>query len=810
MAEQMPAVGMERKLAAIFSTDVAGYSRLMGDDEEATIRTLTAYRAVISSLIQHHRGRVVDSPGDNLLAEFASVVDAVRCAVEIQHALREKNAELPERRQMQFRIGINLGDVIVEGERLYGDGVNVAARLESLALPGGICISGTVYDHVENKLALNYEYQGEQAVKNIAKPVRTYRVVIDETATALVEQAVLRHAQHERVPTPVTLSPSTSSGQALSKGGRRGLQTRGALVLAGLVFIAGTVVAVRYLSLPISTQSPIPNTQAAPAALLLPNKPSIVVLPFTNMSGDPEQEYFNDGMTDTLITDLSQLSDLFVIARNSAFIYKGKPVKVQEVSKELGVRYALEGSVQKANNRVRINVQLIDATTSGHVWAERYDRELQDIFALQDEVTQRVVAVLQVQLTAREQERLVRRNTDNVEAYDALLRGRAYYFRYTKESNTQARQTFERAIALDPRYADAHTLLGITYWLEWVWNWSQNREQSLERFAGLAHQAITLGDSLPGPHVALGYVYLFKDQQFDQGVAELQQAASLAPNNADVYFGLAEGLNIAGRPTEALGAVQKAMCLNPHYPANYPFILGWTYWQTGQYAKAIPVLKDSISRNPNFLPSYVSLATSYRLQWLSQESPADQTLEPALAAVQRALVLNDSYHRGHINLGYVYLYQQQYDQALEEMERGVILVPTEADSYAALAEVLSRVGRIKDALEAAARALHLKPQVADEHLASVGAAYAIAGHYAEARDPLQRYLSRFPNILPGHLLLAVVYSELGQAAEAQQEAAEVLRFNLRFSLGVHKQRIPIKDPVVLEQHIAALRKAGLK
>src|SRR5882672_8012379 len=225
MPEQTPVVGMERKLAAIFSTDVAGYSRLMGDDEEATIRTLTASRAVISSLIQQYRGRVIDSPGDNLLAEFASVVDAVRCAVEIQHALKEKNAELPEHRRMQFRIGINLGDVIVEGERLYGDGVNIAARLESLAIPGGICISGTVYDQVENKLALTYEYVGEQAVKNIAKPVRTYRVVMDEAATTLAEQAVLRHAQHERAPTPVILSPSTSSGQALSKGAQ--LKRRG-------------------------------------------------------------------------------------------------------------------------------------------------------------------------------------------------------------------------------------------------------------------------------------------------------------------------------------------------------------------------------------------------------------------------------------------------------------------------------------------------------------------------------------------------------------------------------------------------------
>ena len=279
MPDQTPAVGMSRKLAAIFSTDVAGYSRLMGDDEEATIRTLTAYRAVISSLIQHYRGRVVDSPGDNLLAEFASVVDAVRCAVEIQHALKEKNAELPEQRQMQFRIGINLGDVIVEGERLYGDGVNIAARLESLAIPGGICISGTVYDQVENKLALNYEDQGEQTVKNIAKPVRTYRVVMDEAAATLVEQAVLRQAQHERVSTPVTPNPSQA---VLSEARRVGFARRkwAMVAVAGLLLIAGAIVTVRYFSFPLSTQPSAPShsetqPRAAAARQTLPHRPAL-------------------------------------------------------------------------------------------------------------------------------------------------------------------------------------------------------------------------------------------------------------------------------------------------------------------------------------------------------------------------------------------------------------------------------------------------------------------------------------------------------------------------------------------------------
>src|SRR5581483_10969386 len=406
-AKPTDTIGMARKLAAILSTDVAGYSRLMGDDEEATIRTLTAYRTLLSSLIQQYRGRVVDAPGDNLLAEFASVVNAVRCAVEIQQSLKTQNAELPDHRQMRFRIGINLGDVIVEGERLYGDGVNIAARLEGLAEPGGICISGTEYDQVENKLALTYDYQGEQTVKNIAKPVRTYRVVMDEAAATLAEQAVRRHAQHERTPTPVI--PSLANGAQLKR--------RGGLVLAGLGLLAATFVTARYFSFPPTTPPVAPSPPAAPAALPLPAKPSIVVLPFDNMSNDPAQDYFSNGITEVLTSDLSRISSLFVIARNTAFTYQGKPVNIQAVGKELGVRYVLQGSVQKAGEHIRIVAQLLETTTGGHLWAQRYDRPLQDLFALQDEIVQKIVTTLKLQLTLQEQGYVVRKRTDNLEAY---------------------------------------------------------------------------------------------------------------------------------------------------------------------------------------------------------------------------------------------------------------------------------------------------------------------------------------------------------------------------------------------------------
>ena len=547
-----------------------------------------------------------------------------------------------------------------------------------------------------------------------------------------------------------------------------------------------------------------PSTQPLP----LPDKPSIVVLPFDNMSKDPEQDYFSDGITEDITSDLSKISSLFVIARNSAFTYKGKAVKVQDVSREMGVRYVLEGSVRKSDNQIRVTAQLIDATTGGHIWSERFDRPLKDVFALQDEIVQKIVTTLKLQLTLQEQGYIVRKHTDNLEAYDAFLRGVEYYWRTTKESNGQARQMLEKAIALDPQYAEAYASLGWTYSLEWIWRWSAD-PQTLERALALVQQALALDDSLPFAHSSLGWLYAQK-QQYDQAIAEGERAVALDPNNADSYVRQAEVFNFAGRPEDALRALEQAMRLNPRYSPFDLVQLGWAYNSTGRYAEAIATLKEAISRNPNFMAAHLFLAISYLEQWTSQQSPAAQTLEPAVAAVQRALALNDSFHINHIILGYIFLYQQQYEQALAEMERAVALAPTEAWTYAALAVVLSDMGRSEDALEAAAQALRLKPALPDGHLGNVGIAYAVAGRYEDAWAPLQRFLSRYPNRLNVHLTLAAVYSELGKDAEAQAEVAEVLRLNPQFSLEVHKQRAPIKDPAMLERHIAALRKAGLK
>ena len=377
---------MARKLAAILSADVEGYSRLMGDDEAATVRTITEYREAIASTVTRHGGRVVDATGDNVLAEFSSVVDAVQGAVEIQGELRRRNAELPSSRRMPFRIGINLGDVILEGPRLYGDGVNIAARLESLAEGGGICLSGTAYDQVEGKLPFGYDFLGEHTVKNIARPVRVYRLRLEPRVS------------------PVPLL------------GARGADRRVVASVAGTIALlvliaAGGWVGWRWFRTP------------APSGLALPDKPSVAVLPFANLSGDPTQEYFSDGVTEDLITGLSKVSGLFVIARNSAFTYKGKAVKVGDVGRDLGVRYVVEGGVQRAGSRVRITAQLVDATTGYHVWAERYDREIRDIFALQDEVTREIVRALAVKLAEGEQGRIARVPTGNLEAYDLVLRG---------------------------------------------------------------------------------------------------------------------------------------------------------------------------------------------------------------------------------------------------------------------------------------------------------------------------------------------------------------------------------------------------
>ncbi len=580
-------VRVERKLTAILCADVHGYSRLMGEDEEATLRSLSSHRTVIDGLIEQHRGRFVNSAGDSVLAEFASVVNAVQCGVAIQIALKSENATLPPERRMQFRIGINLGDVIVEGEQIYGDGVNVAARLESLAEPGGICISGTVHEQIGDKLVLGYEDLGEQAVKNIARPVRVLRVLAD---------------------------PGTAAAQTASRKKAQATQRylrRGAWSIAGLAIIVGTIVIVQHVSLrpPVTTAS-IPPAQTP--ALPLPDKPSIAVLPFANMSGDPQQEYFSDGITDDLIIALARLPGLFVIARTFTFTYKGKPVKVQEVGRELGVRYVLEGSVHKAGNQVRITAQLVDATTGAEAWAERYDRPLRDIFSLQDEIVRKIVTTTNLQLTLLEAGIPAGERPDNVEAYDDYLRGEEYTLsNLTRERNEKARQMFEKAIELDPKYAAAYGALGFAYFLDMNNQWSRD-PHVLDRAFQLEQQALSLDESNGAAYEGLSQLYLGK-RQFDQAVGAAERAVAVDPSSSSSYAFLAISLALSGKPAEALKVVEKARRLDPRMQDSSLNLLaeGIAYNVMGRYQEAIPVLKRYVPRNPNFLMAHFHLAIAY-------------------------------------------------------------------------------------------------------------------------------------------------------------------------------------------------------
>ncbi len=575
---------VKRKLTAILSADVKGYSRLMGEDEKGTVRTLNAYKEAMTRLIQDHQGRVVDAPGDNVLAEFGSVVDAVECAVEIQKELKTRNAELPENRRMEFRIGINLGDVIEEEGKLFGDGVNIAARLESLSEAGSICISGTAYDHVKNKLNLGYKYLGEQTVKNILEPVRVYKVLMEpEAAGKVIGEKKVKPGQWQRVVI--------------------------GLVAAVIVVIATVAIWRLYLR---PTTPPVEVASKEKMAFPLPDKPSIAVLPFVNMSGDPKEEYFSDGLTEQIITGLSKIDKLFVIARNSTFVYKGKAVKIQKVAEDLGVRYVLEGSVQKSGDRVRITAQLIDALTGHHIWSEQYDRKLKDIFALQDEITMRIMRGARVELTEGEQARVWMRKgrTDNLQAFEKNLQGQTFFRRGTKQDNDTARQIFEEAIALDPNFIWPYVNLGMTHWMDARNGWSEIPAKSLQMAFELTQKALAMDDSIDIGHSLLGGIYLVK-RQYDEALAEAERAVALNPNGADAYFFLAGIVGALGRWDENVLYIKKSIRLNPVPHIGYYWFLGRAYFMMGQYDEAIVALRKALQMGPDFLPAHTYLAACY-------------------------------------------------------------------------------------------------------------------------------------------------------------------------------------------------------
>jgi adenylate cyclase len=622
---------VKRKLTAILIADVKGYSRLMGEDEKGTFRTLNAYKKVVAKLIQQYRGRVVDAPGDNVLAEIASVVDAVHCAVEIQKELKARNADLPENRRMEFRIGVNLGDVIEDGKRILGDGVNIAARLESLADAGGICISGTAFDQVRNKVDLGYEYLGEQTVKNIALPVRVYKVLMEPEAAGKVigeKKVKLRQWQMATV----------------------------GLVMGVIVLVAAVVI--RKLYTPSAPQPEItlkekvvasapektptvaaPSTEVAPKekvtppspekaskviassllvdkadpkkmALPLPDKPSIAVLPFVNMSEDPKQEFFVDGMTEEILTALSKCPNLFVIARDSTFTYKGKAVKVKQVSEELGVRYVLEGSIQSSGDRIRVNAQLIDALKGHHLWAERYDRDVKDIFAIQDEITMKIITALQVKLTSGEMIHVLAKGAKNIDAFTKYLQAVDLWTRLTREANAQAKKLLEEAIALDPEYPGPYIGLAKTYGMDMFLGGTEPPAQSMAKAFEFAQKAISLDNTNGAAYSVLSWLYATK-RQYEKAIAESERAISLNPNSAESYMRLGLVLAYAGRAEEGIPYMQNALRLNPFPSPNYFSNLAIIYCESGRYEKAIEAAKRALQSEPNSPIPNVTLAISY-------------------------------------------------------------------------------------------------------------------------------------------------------------------------------------------------------
>ncbi len=571
---------LPRKLVAILHADVAGYSRLSGEDEDTTHRRLKESLTLISTTVDRHNGQVVNYAGDAVLARFDAAVDALACATAIQKVLKDRNSNVPDERKVEFRIGVNLGDVIEDQGDIYGDGVNVAARLERLAEPGGICISEAVHTAVGNKLSVGFADIGEQQVKNIEKPVRVYRVLLAaEAASKAVIQPRLR------------------------KGGS---WRWFAVVSSVIVFVAVAGIVVWQQS----WRSAVAPPAVEGIAHSLPDKPSIAVLPFTNMSGDPDQEYFADGITEDLTTDLSKLSGLFVVARNSSFTYRGKALDLREVSRELGVRYLLEGSVRRRGEQVRINAQLVDGVTGGHLWAERFDGAMSNIFQLQDDVNQSIVEALAVSLTLTEREQLDRVETVSSAAYDVLLRGLEQFHRSSRETTLEARTLFKQAIELDPNYARAYANVALTHASDVNFLWTDNKEESIRLGLEYAAKAIELDDRIPQIYFTRSALYLAQ-RKHDAAIEAARRIIEVHPNYADGYGMLAFALCFGGYLPEALEAIRKAKKIDPQFTYLDLALEARTLFLLKRYDEAVGIIEDSVSRNPAYDRTQLLLAAIY-------------------------------------------------------------------------------------------------------------------------------------------------------------------------------------------------------
>jgi adenylate cyclase len=536
-------MAVSRKLVAVFAADVDGYSRLMGADEVGTLKGLTERRAILDRLIADHRGRIANTAGDSVLAEFGSAADAVQCAVEAQTALAEANSSLAPDRRINFRIGVHIGDVMVRAGDLFGDGVNIAARLQSIANPGTVCISGATYDQVRKVLPLTFVDLGVQQVKNIQEPIRAYQV----SAPSKTQQAAREQVAEAESPPPI------------------------------------------------------------------PDKPSIAVLPFQNMSGDPEQEYFADGMVEEIITALSRFKSLFVIARNSSFTFKGRAVDIKEVGRALGVRYVLEGSVREASGKVRIAGQLIDAVTGAHLWADRFERDLTDVFALQDDVTVAVVSAIQPKLLQTEIAMATRRRPENLTAYDFYLRGMPQYYLATREGMAEASRLFHRALELDPGFPRAASVAGICHLLNVILGYGNDPQFDRKEAVRLVRLALSIDDGDPETLARAALISAFMVGDSEAEIEMADRAVALNPNSWTTWNGRGIVYRLAGLPEEAIRSSERAVRMSPVDPQLYVSLtnIGQALIELRRFDEAIVAGKRALRQNPSYVATYNCLASAF-------------------------------------------------------------------------------------------------------------------------------------------------------------------------------------------------------
>lgn len=622
---------MERRLVGVLAADVAGYSSLMESDEEATTATLLAYRTVAREIVVAHRGRIFNTAGDSIVAEFHSIVDALRCAVEIQHEIEDRNASVPENRRMLFRIGVNLGDMIAEENHLYGTGVNVAARLEQMAQPGGVCISQSVYDQVRKVVEMAFEDIGEYRLKNIADPVHVYRL----------------------------LSKTTSRSGRLRpvKDGRRRLAYAAGLLLLLIAAMAGG----SYLIWPAAIQS-----MFIPAAPALPEHSAIAILPFDDISPNGDQQYLADGITEELSTGLAKFPDLIVMARGSTVAYKDKATDVRKIAKDLNVHYVVEGTLQRADQTVRVTAQLIDATSGRQIWADRYDRKLDNIFDVRDDIARSIAGTLMGthgKLADAEVARLSAKNPNSFTAYDYLLKGWQEWSNFTREGNLAARDLFERSRQVDPNYARAYAGLAWTYSSEYDFGWTDDYDKTLALTLEMAEKAVRLDSNDYRSHWVLGWAYLY-NREYDKAMASYARARELNPNDAELLAEMANLLIYVGQPQQAVAQLKEAIRLNPFHDDWYVEYLGWAYQEAGMPVEAVETLEDVVDPDPSEEQLWVlpTLAAAYA-------DPKVNQMDNARKIVKEILTLEPKFSTAEFVDARPYKVKEQLDRRVESFHR---------------------------------------------------------------------------------------------------------------------------------------------